>query len=715
MGNDYRQRSSVAFNHMVDKIPKIDVSPNESSADNGAGKGEDFEVNNLLPKEALSENENISENKSQNVMEKVVDGESITKVAFIERVKTSFVNSKRRKKVFVTLVLVLLIATTFALFTSVGVVVNLKKVENRASQLTFALEERDFSKVVENIDKLEVDTKRLQRSYKWMSWLRFTPLLGGYVGDLGHAINASVYGTEVFGIIVEVIGPYTDLIGFNEARHENVQEVSTQDRVDFLVRSVPDILPRYEEILEKVILIENEISKIEPGRYPERIGDRQIRANMRRVIDELDIATGYLKNGKPLLEKAPYILGADSERTYLIIFQNDKELRPTGGFMTAYSIVKVKDGLLQPVLSEDIYDLDDRYIPNIQASEPLVKYIEQPYSTSPEYRLRDMNWEPDFAESMEMFLSEAESAGIENIDGVIAVDTQMLVNIVDVLGVIDVPGFGGYSTEIVEVCDCPQIVYELEQFADNEGPVVWSENEPGVIVFAPENYGERKKIIGPMMETILGGIFGLPNERMPHLFEAVLKSISEKHLLMYMADEDVQTAVAGFGLGGSMVDYDDDYLMIVDANLGGRKSNLYVTQSVNKVVERDESGLTITLLTITYRNPREHDGWLNSILPNWVRIYVPEGSELVEMRGFIETEKPYNQYGKTVYSGFLEVRPLGMTEVQVKYMPSIQNSDVYSLYIQKQPGKDNPFYSVDVNGVTDDFFLLRDKIVNIEL
>ena len=69
----------------------------------------------------------------------------------------------------------------------------------------------------------------------------------------------------------------------------------------------------------------------------------------------------------------------DSPRTYLILFQNDKELRPTGGFMTAYAIMKVDKVKFTPVLSSDIYTLDAAYKPSIPAPAPIINYIKGPY------------------------------------------------------------------------------------------------------------------------------------------------------------------------------------------------------------------------------------------------------------------------------------------------------------------------------------------------
>src|SRR3972149_1555189 len=168
---------------------------------------------------------------------------------------------------------------------------------------------------------------------------------------------------------------------------------------------------------------------------------------------------------------------------------------------------------------------------------------------------------------LSLFIKEAEKAGIKKIDGVIAVDTQFLVNLLDVLGTIGVPGYGDFSTKIVSQCNCPQVIYELESFADIEGPIVWSENEPGKIVFAPPNYDNRKKIIGPLMNSILSNAFGQPKEKLPDLFEAAFKSLREKHVLFYLFEAEKQAAVESFEIAGTLDNtYQHDYLHINDAN-----------------------------------------------------------------------------------------------------------------------------------------------------
>src|SRR5581483_1273722 len=99
-----------------------------------------------------------------------------------------------------------------------------------------------------------------------------------------------------------------------------------------------------------------------------------------------------------------------------------------------YSVMTVDKGKVSNVTSNDIYNLDKVYNPSIKAPDPIIKYIKGPYLINPDLRLRDMNFNPDFKGSMSTFVAEAQKAGIPKIDGVIAVDTQVLVNVLNVIG-----------------------------------------------------------------------------------------------------------------------------------------------------------------------------------------------------------------------------------------------------------------------------------------
>lgn len=589
--------------------------------------------------------------------------------------------------------------------------------KNSAASLAASGQSKDLGKIKTSISDTKKSLNSFNTTYKLISWARIVPYFGAFVGDGQHAITAGKAGLEAAEIVVAAVEPYSDILGLTTSSGEVLAvqesgEKTTEERIDFLVSAIPGLVPQMDKISEKFAVVQSEISQIDPARYPVKYKNMAVRSNVQRAQYLISEASTFIMNGKPLLENTPYLLGMESPRNYLVIFQNDKELRPTGGFMTGYSVMKVDKAKFSPTTSDDIYNLDAKYKPSIPAPQPIIDYIKGPYVLSKNLRLRDMNWSPDFAESMKLVSEAVEEAGVKDVDGIIAVDTQLLVNLLDVIGPIGVPGFGNFSNTIDPECNCPQVIHELENYADVEGPIIW-DPLTGKIISKPKNADNRKKIIGPLMNSILANAMGQPKEKLAPLFEAGFKSLTEKHVLFYLFNEGAQKAVADFGIGGVIKGFEGDYLHVNDANLGGRKSNLYATSEVSQEIDVAKDGSVEKTVTITYKNPQRHDGWLNSVLPTWVRVYVPKGSELVAAEGLEKKADPYEDLGKTVFAGFFQLRPEGASKVTFKYKLPMKFKNEYKLLIQKQPGTDKFLYTINLGKHEEEVLLNTDKEITI--
>jgi hypothetical protein len=590
-----------------------------------------------------------------------------------------------------------------------------KSVYKKIQPIVLASDFGDVEKIKADLTIVKSSVGELKSSYNWISWMRYIPFAGSYVSDLGHGINASAKVLEAGDLTLTTLDPFLSELGFKKSTVDETSEKSAQERIDFVVNSIPEILPKTDEITKKISEAEAELSKIDSNKYPENFKGINVREKIKSALEMFKQVSQYVSESKPLLESTPYLLGMDSDRNYLILFQNDKELRPTGGFLTAYSIMKVSKAKFDPVASDDIYNLDSKYKPSFPAPQAIVDLIKGPYVLSQNIRLRDMNYSPDYKVSMDLFSKEAEKVGMKGIDGVISVDTSLLVNLLDALGEIGVPGFGNFSTKIEPKCNCPQVIYELESFADVEGPIIW-DPVTGKIILRPANSDNRKKIIGPLMNSILANALAQPKEKMPILLNSIFKSIVEKHVLFYMYDENAQKAVESFGIAGRIEEYQGDYLHINDSNLGGRKSNLYIKQEVEQEITVNKDGVIEKTVTITYKNPEKYDGWLNSVLPNWVRVYVPEGSKLISVDGLEKQYDTTTELDKTVFSGYFKLRPEGVSKVSFTYsLPYKKGTGYYKMFIQKQPGTDSPLYTVRSTKDEQEFYLNTDKEIRIKI
>ncbi len=672
----------------------------------------------LIPKiEVADKPVEVSKNTSQ--VEATSETESLEEKAN-EITQKNPKAKKMLKKIVFGVLIFLGVLILYNLISGLLLYRNALRLRDDASVLIEAAKLQDLTKIKSNLGQVKTSLNKFARTYKLISWQKFIPYVGGYISDGAHLVKAGQSGLVAGELVVETMEPYADLLGFSLEGETQVLAASTsaettKDRIDFIVKTIPDLAPKIDDIAKEVVIIQKEISQINSDRYPEKYKSIEIRSQIKNAQDLVNEVSKFLTNGRPFLETIEYILGMDSPRTYLVLFQNDKELRPTGGFMTGYSIMKVDKATFTPVVSDDIYTLDAKYTPSITAPKPIIDYLKGPYALSPKWRLRDMNWSPDFAEAMKIVIPASEKAGVKDIDGVIAVDTQLLVNLLDVMGPIGVSGYGNFSTEIEPKCNCPQVIYELESFADVEGAVIW-DPLTGKIISAPANYNNRKAIIGPLMNSIMANALGQPKEKMAPLIAAGFKSLVEKHVLLFVSDSEKQEAVANFGIGGVINQaYEEDYLHVNDANLGGRKSNMYAYEAVDQDIVVASDGTVTKTVTITYQNPEKHDGWLNSVLPTWVRVYVPKGSQLITSEGLEDTVDPYEELGKTVFSGYFELRPEGMSKVTFKYTLPFKVSKEYRMLIQKQPGTGGFLYTINLGKQMEEFMLTTDKEIKLDI
>jgi hypothetical protein len=369
--------------------------------------------------------------------------------------------------------------------------------------------------------------------------------------------------------------------------------------------------------------------------------------------------------------------------------------------MTAYAIIQVYKGKLSIIQSNDIYILDDKFPGKIPAPQPILKYLPK----VPYWYLRDQNLSPDFKVSMDTFYPNYVKTKSPEVDGIIAVDTQVLVELLKITGEIGVPGFGKFSANEDKRCNCPQVFYELETFADVEGPVVW-DSVSGKVVFAPRNYGDRKSFIGPMMQSVMANVMAQPKSRMGGMFTAAMDLIAAKHVQFYFNDPDAQSAAEAFNLSGRIRETDTDYLFVVDTNFAGAKTNAWVEYSADLKVEVGSDGTTTNLLTLTYKNPQHYFEdtttklKLNGVFRDWLRIYVPKGSQLIETKGFETGEGSGEDLDKTVFEGFFTLTPLNTKTITIKYRSPVKNGHPYKLLIQKQAGAKDFAYKVSVNSKT---------------
>lgn len=551
------------------------------------------------------------------------------------------------------------------------------------------------------IGNLKTQLSSIKSTYGKLSFYQAIPFLNNYYRDGQHLLNAGAAGLNAGGKTIAAIAPYADVLGFSG---EGTFEGGTaENRIKLILDTLSKVTPILDEIQADLNIVNQELDQINASRYPVDLRGQPVRRYVEQAKVGANQASKLLSDYRPIIELIPEIAGATGERRkYLVLFQNDNELRPTGGFLTAYSVIYLEDGKVTPEKSDDIYELDKKFSQRLPIPEALGRYL----TTEKYFHLRDMNTAPDFKQSMDQFFANYKTVRGEpdNIDGIIAVDTQLLTDLVSVVGPITIPGYGTFSAQIEPKCDCPQIILALSEIITRPTPYLRE---------------DRKGILGPLMSTILTKIYSSPRTYMTQLFDLTLKNVEGRHIQLYFLNEQHQKAVEAINAAGRLTPSDEaqDFLAIVNANLGGAKSNLFIDYKVTQTISAPENGRLSKVVEITYANSHKADNCnleagllcLNGTLRDWTRLYLPAEATLVDAQGFNREAKVYTENGLTVIDGFFTLEPMAQAKLKITYTVPYTDS-TYKVKLWKQGGVDPIPTIMDVTGGQEEILVNKDLI-----
>ena len=534
-----------------------------------------------------------------------------------------------------------------------------------SKKLKTTFSKNDIDILNKEIKDFDLKYQDFERSAEKLFWLSFIP----YGADFKNAVLAGKYTIKAIKESVEAISPYADLIGFKKGE-TNFVNLSAEERLHTAILTLDKMLQKIDPIANDISLAKNHIDKINPNRYPKKYKEQ-----INLIKNQFNGFYGLFVDAKPLIKKLPDIFGKDREKTYLVLFQNDKERRATGGFLTFYAIFKIKDGRIKVIESDDIYSLDAT-ISHPKAPSQILTYHKDVYK----FFLRDSNLSPDIPTSVSLFASlYKKSSKKVDYDGIVFIDSKVLVDFLKIFGDTQASGIN-FSANIDKRCDCPQVIYTLFDIVDRPTPYI------------REN---RKGILGELMYALLYKALGFsPSKYWGILAQTMFDNLKQKHIILYFNDPSLQEAAEKVNFAGKIVDFSFDYLHVNGVNFAGAKSNMFVKEKITSKTFFEGKRIKREIV-IEYRNPYPHSDCnlergglcLNAPLRNWLRLYVPKGSKLINFSGSEKEVKVYEDLKKTVFEGFMKVNPLGKAKVVVSYyLPESIKKENYRLLLQKQPG-----------------------------
>lgn len=363
-------------------------------------------------------------------------------------------------------------------------------------------------------------------------------------------------------------------------------------------------------------------------------------------------------------------------RTYLVLFQNNYELRPTGGFISNYGVLKFSHGMYAGLEFHDVYGDIDKH-----------DYVEPPLVLStllkgPGFEgltFRDANFDPDFPKSKDELIQFYNMVYPDTkIDGVIAADFTFLENMVGMYEPLKVEDYELTKANLFETLS--SVVSDIDRH-----------NE--------EALKNRKNISGEIVKKIITKTLILP-WRISTALDELAQAFDEKHVVAAFNRSGLANAFAKRYWDGSTPKSESgDFLAVNDANYGGMKTNRYishdVTYELNVTGQKDIRGNPVVTAKVT-ENIKHNGIWnipLSGPYTGYLRTLIPLSSNVI--KGGTVKE---NSEDSIVLGELLNIPVGGEATYSYEYtLPEYIWSDgIYNLHLHKQPGTLADHYKVIV-------------------
>lgn len=522
------------------------------------------------------------------------------------------------------------------------------------------LEKGDFGQAEVKIREAKDGITQIKNVLNSASILRRVPKTNEFFKKADRVIDLATEGID--GILYATLG--------SKSLFETTKIISGESREDpqkFYEKAQIDL--RYASGKLSKVYANLEDENLKAG-FPVIIAER---------IDDLKVRVAFyhslVEQAKSASALMPKITAIGGKKSYLVLLQNNLELRPAGGFIGSYARLDFENGRLKDIKVDDIYNLDGALSEVIAPPQDLKSdlRIERLY-------LRDSNYEPDFptAARQASFFYRKEAG--QPVQGVIALDLKASGNLLDAVGGLDLPEYG-------EAVNGSNLFEKSISHAETN--------------FFPGSQA-KKNYLTSLETQLFNKIFYLSKQNWPAIIQAIDKSLKEKHILVYLEDPSLFSYLASSNWSGVFSRGADkregeinDFLAVIESNMGANKANYYLQRKITLNLSFTKEGKIFHTLKINYKNTSPSEVFPAGKYKNRIKIYTPFGSRLTKAK-LDETDitnqfVPFSDYGRSAFSSLIQIEPKEQKTLLFEYelvdsLSFVNNSALFRMEIFKQPG-----------------------------
>ncbi len=395
---------------------------------------------------------------------------------------------------------------------------------------------------------------------------------------------------------------------------------------------------------------------------------------------------------RPVINLLLTLFASPEPKDELVIFQNDDELRATGGFAGTFLLVEFHNGSFKILDSpgNGPYALSEQIPHTIAPPQPLL-------ALNSYWAFQDTNWFLDVPTSASMMLDFYRQARGFRPDGVILVTPQLIEDLLTITGPLR-PDH--YQVDITSA-NFVRATEEQVEFGYDKAL-----NNP-------------KQFLLDLIPTLVRRLATMSSTEALQAGLSVIKDADRQDLIFSSEDQAFEKNIQQLGWDGALARLSDDGLAVVDSNLGGGKTDRAIHEQI-KLDVSDDGPLRRHVVTII----RQHAGSPTDPLTSatnkdFVRVYAPSGAQLVSIDGatipdaellfppaanskvpasLVKAEgqvlidplagtRITHESGRTVFGAWSVIKPGESQTITVTYTtPQPTAIKSWSLLWQKQPG-----------------------------
>ncbi|MFC1653687.1 DUF4012 domain-containing protein [Patescibacteria group bacterium] len=473
----------------------------------------------------------------------------------------------------------------------------------------------------------------------------------------------------------------------------DLAETSERLLLKILNKEKGDVSREIELLSKTSLKIYNSLSEIEASLN--NLETTNIKPQYNQQISQF---TKIVREGRLSLREAQKILsifkelvGVGGQKTYLLLLQNNAELRATGGFIGSFALVSFDQGKLLDIETYDVYSADGQLRGHVEPPQALKKYLGEA-----NWYLRDSNWDPNFpttARRAEWFLDKEMS---RQVDGTIGINLN---TVQDILGVV-----GG-----IELADYQENITSenLFQRAEYHSELNYFEGST-----------QKKDFIASLINSLYLKLEEISQDGGVEIAKSIFRQADQSQILFSLRDPKLESVIQDTIFSGkiksptcaqySQENCINDYLSIIESNVGVNKTNYFINRSLSHSVEI-QKGRLLERSTLTISNTAQSAAWPAGTYKNYIRFIIPQNSSIKEI--LVDNKKVdpreiqiESKYNKKIVGFYFEVPVKSQATAQVAYQlnKKIPNdsSFSYQMYFQKQSGTTNDPLFFEVSAPT---------------